>query len=298
MFQAINIARFLVQVGVLVFVNARFFGVAPSEAFVPYLQPSGSPYTIVHGAYESLEIAITHTVFPFIAVAVILGTGMVAGRALCAWACPLGLLQDIMSIIPIKRVRFSGSTTKQLKDIKYAVFGVSMLWSFYIASKRYNAAKLAAEYHFQDEYPRWQTGDSPFSIFSPAATLFAYIPWMVLWNPKVLLTGGIVGWVKIILAVATLVASVFVPRFFCRYVCPLAVCYEPFAKYKVLRIARTKNVSIEGFNRLMNEVCPMGVEQNTRELKGVDAEYITSSSCIHCGRCVSASAAFSQRLVF
>ena len=56
-------------VGVLVFVNARFFGVAPTEAFVPYLQTSGSPFTVVHGAYESLEIAITHTVFPFIAVA-------------------------------------------------------------------------------------------------------------------------------------------------------------------------------------------------------------------------------------
>jgi len=298
MFQAINIARFLVQVGILVFVNARFFGVVPSEAFVPYLQPSGAPYTIVHGAYESLEIAITHTVFPFIAVAVILGTGLIAGRALCAWACPMGLLQDIMTIIPIKRVRFSGNTSKQLKDIKYAVFGVSMLWSLYIASKRYNSALLAAAYRFEDDYPRWQTADSPFSIFSPAATLFAYIPWMVLWNPKVLLTGGITGWIKIILAVATLVASVFVPRFFCRYVCPLGVCFEPFAKYKVLRIARTKNIPLEKFNKIMNDVCPMGVEQTTRELKGVDAEYITSSACIHCGRCVSASPAFAQRLVF
>jgi len=298
MFQAINIARFLVQVGILVFVNARFFGVAPSDAFVPYLQPSGSPFTIVHGAYESLEIAITHTVFPFIAVAVILGTGLVAGRALCAWACPMGLLQDIMSIIPIKRVRFSPNTNKQLKDVKYAVFGVSILWSIYIASKRYTAARLAAQYHFEDEYPRWQTSDSPFSILSPAATLFAYIPWMVMWNPKVLLTGGLVGWIKIILAVAALVASVFVPRFFCRYVCPLGVCFEPFAKYKILRIARTKNVSLEKFNKLMNDVCPMGVEQNTRELKGLDAEYITSSNCIHCGCCVSASHAFAQKLVF
>jgi len=297
MFQAINIARFLVQVGILVFVNARFFGVAPSNAFVPYLQPSGSPFTIVHGAYESLEIAITHTVFPFIAVAVILGTGLIAGRALCAWACPMGLLQDIMTIIPIKRIRFSGSTSRQLKDVKYAVFGVSMLWSVYIASKRYTSAKLAAQYHFEDDYPHWQTSDSPFSIFSPAATLFAYIPWMVLWNPKVLLTSGITGWIKIILAVASLVASVFVPRFFCRYVCPLAVCFEPFAKYKVLRITR-KGVSLEKFNKVMNDYCPMGVEQNTKEIKGLDAEYITSSACIHCGSCVAASHSFTQKLVF
>jgi len=298
MFQAINIVRFFVQVGILVFVNARFFGVAPSEAFVPYLQPSGSPFTIVHGAYESLEIAITHTVFPFIAVAVILGTGLVAGRALCAWACPMGLLQDIMTFIPIKRVKFSGSTNRQLKDIKYAIFGVSLLWSLYIASKRYASAKFAAMYHVADDYPHWQTSDSPFSIFSPASTLFAYIPWMVMWNPKVLLTGGIIGWVKIILAVACLVASVFVPRFFCRYVCPLAVCFEPFSKCKVVRIARSKNCSLEEFNRVMSEVCPMGVDQSTKDLKGVDAEYITSPACIHCGRCVSSSPHFTQKLVF
>jgi len=298
MVQAIDFVRFFVQVSVLVFVNARFFGVAPSEAFVPYLQPSGNPFTIVHGAYESLEIAITHTVFPFMAVAVILGTGLIAGRALCAWACPMGLLQDVMTIIPIKRVRFSGATTKQLKDIKYAIFGVSLLWSLYIASKRYASAEFAAMYRVRDDYPHWQTSDSPFSIFSPAATLFAYIPWMVMWNPKVLLTGGIIGWVKIILAVACLVASVFVPRFFCRYVCPLAVCFEPFRKCKVVRIARSKNATLEEFNRVMNEVCPMGVDQNTKDLKGVDAEYITSPNCIHCGRCVSVSPHFSQELVF
>ena len=69
MIKGIDVARVLVQVCVLAFVNARLFGVAPSGAFVPYLQPSGSPFTIVHGAYESIEIALTHTVFPFIAVA-------------------------------------------------------------------------------------------------------------------------------------------------------------------------------------------------------------------------------------
>lgn len=69
MIKGIDVARFLVQAGVLVFLNARLFGVAPSGAFVPYLQPSGSPFTVVHGAYESIEIALTHTVFPFMAVA-------------------------------------------------------------------------------------------------------------------------------------------------------------------------------------------------------------------------------------
>lgn len=293
MIKGIDVARVLVQVCVLAFVNARLFGVAPSGAFVPYLQPSGSPFTIVHGAYESIEIALTHTVFPFIAVAVILGTGLVAGRALCAWACPMGLVQDVMQLVPVKRMRLSSSTTKQLKDVKYAVFGVSLLWSLYVGAKRYSSAVFAAQYHYEDDYPRWQTSDSPFAMFSPAATLFAYVPWMAIWNPKVLLTGGLIGWVKLLLAAACLAAAAVVPRFFCRYVCPLGVCFEPFARCKVLRIARVKNTPSDKFNSVMEEVCPMGVDS-----KGTNSQYITSSACIHCGRCVAASPNLVQKLVF
>lgn len=326
MIKGIDVARVLVQVCVLAFVNARLFGVAPSGAFVPYLQPSGSPFTIVHGAYESIEIALTHTVFPFIAVAfvffsfsffhsvhsqthlntlttrsfccyqlnrVILGTGLVAGRALCAWACPMGLVQDVMQLVPVKRMRLSSSTTKQLKDVKYAVFGVSLLWSLYVGAKRYSSAVFAAQYHYEDDYPRWQTSDSPFAMFSPAATLFAYVPWMAIWNPKVLLTGGLIGWVKLLLAAACLAAAAVVPRFFCRYVCPLGVCFEPFARCKVLRIARVKNTPSDKFNSVMEEVCPMGVDS-----KGTNSQYITSSACIHCGRCVAATPNLVQKLVF
>ena len=224
---------------------------------------------------------------------VILATGLIAGRALCAWACPMGLLQDMMQLVPVKRMRLSSSTTKQLKDVKYAVFGVSLLWSLYVGSKRYTSAMFAAQYHYEDDYPHWQTSDSPFAMFSPAATLFAYVPWMALWNPKVLLTGGLIGWVKIILAAACLAAAAVVPRFFCRYVCPLAVCFEPFAKCKVLRIARAKSSTAESFNKVMNEVCPMGVDS-----KDTDTRYVTSSACIHCGRCVAASPNLLQKLVF
>lgn len=33
--------------------------------------------------------------------------------------------------------------------------------------------------------------DSPFSVISPAGTLFAYLPWLALWNTNVLLSAGI-----------------------------------------------------------------------------------------------------------
>lgn len=290
---AIDVARFVVQLAVLAFINTRLFGVAPSSAFVPYLQPTGSPFTIVHGAYESIEIALSHTVFPFMAVAVIIGTGLVAGRALCAWACPMGLVQDLLMLVPVKRRRLRSSIMRQLKDVKYALLGVSLLWSLFIAAKRYNAALYAARYHVEDDYPRWQTSDSPFAMFSPSATLFAYIPWLALWSPRALLAGGLIGPLKIALLGACVVACAVMPRFFCRYICPLGACFEPFAKCKVLRIARVSAAPGDDLSRRINDVCPMGVDQSDR-----DAQYITSPACIHCGRCVAASPALKQKLVF
>ena len=211
----------------------------------------------------------------------------------------MGLLQDLVSLLPLKRRRLGGSIMRQLKDTKYALLGVSVLWSAFIAARRHNAALFAKRYNVPDDYPRWQLSDSPFAMFSPSATIFAYVPWLAVWSPRPLLMGGLMGPIKIALAGACLVACAMTPRFFCRYICPLAACFEPFAKCKVLRIARKSGVTADEFARTMNEVCPMGVDPGRRDDQtGLTLEYVTSPACIHCGRCVAASPNFSQKLVF
>ena len=294
----IDIARFLVQLIVLVALNARLFGVPPSEAYVPYLQPSGSPFTSVHGIYESLEIALSHNIIPFLAIGVLLLTALVAGKALCAWACPFGLIQDLAALVPVKRIVLPASTLREIRDIKWAAVGVSLLWSLYIAHKRFASAIFSIQYQVPDEYPVWQPSDSPFALVSPASTLFAYVPYIALWKPTVLLTGGIFGWLKLAIAVAAIVAAAFIPRFFCRYICPMGACLEPFTRVKVLRIARTPGMSQKDFNRVMDTACPMGVEQEEQKAVGDDDLFVTSPACIHCGRCVAESSAFRQKLVF
>jgi len=124
--------------------------------------------------------------------------------------------------------------------------------------------------------------DSPFSVWSPSGTLFAYIPWMMLWNINVLAKSGVIAWLKLFALLAVLAPSVFVPRFFCRFICPLGAALEPLSKYKFLRLAKSHQLSREELNKGLSDVCPMGV-QLTEE-----TDFISDNSgCIHCGKCVT-----------
>ena len=60
---------------------------------VPYLHPTGGPYSVAHGAYDSLEYTISKAVFPVLVLGVIYLTGVLVGKVFCGWACPVGMLQ-------------------------------------------------------------------------------------------------------------------------------------------------------------------------------------------------------------
>ena len=68
-------------------------------------------------------------VFPFLAVGMILLAGALVGRLLCGWACPFGLVQDLLYKIPSRKLSLPAWTSK----LKYAVLALGVLalpWIF------------------------------------------------------------------------------------------------------------------------------------------------------------------------
>ena len=47
--------------------------------------------------------------------------------------------------------------------------------------------------------------DGPFSTFSPSGTLFAYVPWLMIWKSNVFANAGIYAWLKLFSLVAFIV---------------------------------------------------------------------------------------------
>lgn len=280
---ALQYLRHLTQLLATVFANGKLLGLASTGLIVPYLHVTQSPWSTVHGAYESLEYTIARGVFPLLVLGVIYLTAVTVGRLFCGWACPFGLVQDILSYLPFKKEKLSASTTSQLKDLKWAVLGFSLISVILVAWRRASA--------MGHEDPMGVFSDSPFSVISPAGTLFAYLPWLALWNTNVLLSAGLIAWIKLALCVAVLVPSVYIPRFFCRYLCPMGTLLEPLSSYKVLRIARSSKTPVQDANKVLGDVCPMGVQLEKED-------YVSDHpSCIHCGKCVAeAPATFAQTL--
>lgn len=123
---------------------------------------------------------------------------------------------------------------------------------------------------------------APFEVLSPSGTLFAYLPWMWLWKSNVLISAGLWGWLKFVILLGVLAPSVYIPRFFCRHICPMGASLEPLASLKLLRINRNIAVSKDENNKVLESVCSMGV----RVANDSDT-FISDSNCIHCGACVA-----------
>lgn len=284
--------RHFVQIVALILLNAKAFGVPYiTWIAVPVLHSSQSPYSVVQGAYDAFEYTLSHGVIPLFTLGVIFLTAITVGKLLCGWACPMGLVQDLLSYLPFSKAKLSNSTTSQLKDMKWAVLAFSLFCCCLCAFKRASlaatlstTADATAATTFKAQNPLGVFSDSPFSVLSPAETLFTYIPWVAMWETSaILVSAGVVVWLKILLCSVTLTACALVPRFFCRFICPLAALIELVNPYKMLRILWSPKLGREEFNNLLGRVCPMGCQQQS------SASVLDSPNCIHCRNCVSAA---------
>merc|ERR1712159_761874 len=113
--------RHLVQIIVFVAVNAKLFGFAGTSIVVPYVYPAQAPYTTVAGAWETLEFTIARGAFPLLVLGVIFLTGVTVGRVFCGWACPVGLLQDVLIYVPVKKEQNWYGVVSYVKDLKWGL---------------------------------------------------------------------------------------------------------------------------------------------------------------------------------
>jgi len=277
-----------VQFITFLFLNGKLFGIASTAVIVPYLHDTQAPWSTAHGAYESLEYTISRGVFPLLVLGVIYLTASTVGRVFCGWACPFGMIQDFLSYLPTKKQRVSPAWNSSLRDVKWAVVTFSILTTVMVGYRRahFISSGLEATPTEAQLYPLGVLSDSPFSaVVSPSSTMFTYLPWMLLWKNDVLATVGLIGWIKMAFLVAILAPSIFVPRAFCRFFCPLGALMEPLSKYKGLRILRSSKVPKEELNKVLGDVCPMGVQVQSAE--GTQDSFIDAGGCIHCGKCLT-----------
>ncbi len=179
--------------------------------------------------------------------------GALFGRLICGWACPFGLIQELLHKLPGPKFRVPWA----LRHVKYGILAIFVVLLPLLVV---------------DEFG----GGNPWfcKYLCPAGTLEAGLP-MLLLQPNLRGTIGFLFYNKLVIMIAFVLWSVVASRPFCRTSCPLGAFYGLFSKARLVKLRfdaqRCTNC------RACHTVCPMGVRFNESP---DDAECITCMACM------------------
>jgi polyferredoxin len=266
----------------------------------------GVPTKTVGEAFGSLQYMLYLLVPPWLALASIFIAAMILNRAFCAWACPFGLVQDILTLVKKRHMQVSSRTHRQMIYVKYGVLAVALLISGSLALSL--SAGIGKSY--MDSLG--QFAFAPFNTLSPADTLFAVVPRTVfdasyalsdlMQRPGADVSGTIISsltsvsilfWARIIILVLTFVLVIYVQRGWCRYLCPQGAFSALFSRFSFLGLRRDPVRCQKAGCHDCVEVCPTMVP-----ILDQPWEKFTHPECIMCLKCVDACSTKAIKLKF
>ncbi len=175
---------------------------------------------------------------------------LVWGRFFCGFICSFGAMQDLLNsigkLIPFK-IKVPEKADKWLKLLKYALlaFVAVGVWGFSV------------------------TGDTVWSPWTVFGVYSSFSGWSSL---KYFLTLGGVFLLLII------IGSMFIERFFCRYLCPLGALFSLVSRFRIYSLKRKPDKC--GNCKLCTSKCSMGIPL-------YKYEKVRSGECINCMKCTS-----------
>jgi ferredoxin len=170
-----------------------------------------------------------------ILVAFTVVTTLLWGRVFCGFLCPFGALQDFIAKIVPERFQ---------RDLPQAVHDKALWVKYGILAIVVTPAIVGSSL-------------SLFGYFEPFGTVFYWSTSVVLW----LIAGGF------------LVASAIIPRFYCRYACPLGASLAIASLVSPFRIKRVEQCNL---CKVCQHACPTGA------IRGPAIDF---KECVRCNTC-------------
>ena len=260
--------RRLVQLYCALLYNAHVKGFAEGEIYkskspttkglcVPGFNCYSCPGAVGACPLGSLQNAIgtTNKQIGFYVFGILMLYGLILGRTICGWLCPLGLIQELLNKLPTPKVK-KNRVTRALSWLKYVVLALFVVG----ITAWYGIAHGVA-------LPAFCKYICPAGTFEGAIFLLS--------NPKnagdfsmlnILFTR------KFVIMLVIGLACVFCYRSFCRFLCPLGAIYGLFSKVAVVGV----KVDAARCNH-----CGSCVRSC-----GMDVRHVGDHECIHCARCM------------
>lgn len=277
----IQTVRLIVQCLSLLLFVAVVFGFGPFPIVLPVMFTLGLQQQALGDAFSMIQVMLSQAVFPWIPLASFFLVTALLGRALCAWVCPFGLVQDVLGIVKKEHMEIFPRTHNWMIYIKYLVLLVIFVVSGSVA------AMLASG---SGESLRSALGvfaQAPFNALSPADTLFALIPNGILNLKSVdfFVSGALVIrpllWARFVILGTVLVLAAYIPRSWCKYFCPHGAILAFLNRFSFLGLTRDPVKCTKAGCSDCVQACPMNVP-----IPDLTWEKFTHPECIYCLKCV------------
>ncbi len=207
------------------------------------------------GALQN-SLASSGKTAPYYMFSIILLYGLLFGRWICGFLCPFGLIQELLHKIPTPKLK-KNKFTRVLSYFKYVIL------VFFVIL-------LPIAYAFRNfPLPGFCKYICPAGTLEGAMGLLSNRV-----NESYLrMLGPLFTW-KFLLMVSILVASVFMFRFFCRFLCPLGALYGLFNRISLVGV-KVDHASCTDCGLCVGK-CKMDIKR------------VGDTECIQCGECMSA----------
>ena len=294
-----GVPRFIVQLVSLLLLNglllAELYPNLTLQRYplpLPVLLSINAPTNLAYGSLDVIQVALASPIAPWVALASVFVIGALLGRAFCGWVCPMGFIQDMVTAEKGTLGQVDVRVHESGKRFKYFVLAIALVISISLA--------VSLWLGLGDEYKRSLSifGDGLLIPLAPEGTLFSTIPRALLYlevnvaptfSAK-LSVNQLWEWIRsvpILVYAELIILLVFfygaykVPRFWCRYLCPVGAKMAPFQKYSLLGMKRdpvkcSKCPHCEA-------ACPMQIR-----ILSLPWEKFNDPECILCGECADA----------
>ena len=234
------------------FVTGKIYKGDSKNACVPGLNCYSCPGAVGACPLGALQnaIATSGRTYPFYVLGIIILFGLALGRTICGFLCPVGLMQELLYKIKTPKVKKS-KATYVLSYFKYVILALIIAVPLI-----YQGIPFFCKY------------------ICPAGTFEGGV--FLLLHPDNDAYFGLLGYLfswKFIVLVAIVLASIFIFRFMCRFLCPLGAIYGFFSKLALIGIKLDKNACIDCGKCIT--ACKMDIRK------------VGDHECISCGECIS-----------
>lgn len=236
--------------------NGMIYTGGSKNMCVPGLNCYSCPSTVGSCPLGALQNAMygSGTKTPVYVLGILALFGIMLGRVICGFLCPTGLLQDLLYKIKTPKLK-KNKITRILSYFKYVLL-IGLVIAVPLAFMLQNTPVPAFCKYL---CPSGTLGGAILLLINPVnADMYGML-------------GGLFTW-KFAVLVVILLASVFMYRPFCRFVCPLGAIYGFFNKIALLGVKVEKDKCTS---------CGLCVAHCKMDIK-----HVGDHECINCGECI------------